>query len=152
MLKIETNFWIKRIFSLIIVPVLCVYILIPLLSALLLGGTFLVPKEYVLLAFSILGAMAFAVSGLLMSLIVSYFSINKEIKTTLFGVLIVVTILTVNSVYYFSIFPAPPEVNRTRCLLGITLDLVVDVVFLLGFAIMGAWLIARKRLSKTQNC
>ena len=145
MLKIKTKIRAKRIFSLIVGSVLCVYILIPLFSALFLGCLPLVPIEYVLLASSILVAMAVAASGFLMSLIISYFSINREIRTTLYGVLIATILLVV---YAFVYCPVPPQINRTHLLLKITLEIAVDVVFLLGFAIMGAWLVARKRHSK----
>ena len=148
MLKIKTKVRAKRIFSLIAGPVLCVYILIPLFSALFLRCLPLVPKEYVLLAFSILGAMAFAASGFLMSLIISYFSINREIRTTLYGVLIAVILLVV---YAFVYCPVPPQINRTHWLLKITLDIAVGVVFLFALAIMGAWLIARRRRLKVQK-
>ena len=147
MLKIRTKVRAKMIFSLIAGPLLCVYILIPLLSALFLKCLPLVPKEHVLLAFTILGAMAVAASGFLMSLIISYFSISREIRTTLYGVLIASILIVVCS---FIFLPVPPQVNRTHWLLKITLDTAINIVALLCFAIIGAWVYATIRKSVKQ--
>jgi len=145
MLNIKPKVRTKRIFSLIVVPVLCVYILIPLLSALFSSFLPLVRKEHVSSAFTIIGFMVFAISGFLMSLLISYFSINKEIRTTLYGVLIVVIF---QGLYLFLYYPIPPksfQINRADLLINITLSTALNLIFFTGFAILGTWMVTKLR-------
>lgn len=134
---------IKQICSLIGGVILCIY-MIPFFTALLLGLSLLIiPTKNFIFFSSMLEAAAFGVSGFLMALIISYFSVNREISTTLFGSLLVATFYAVPKVIIIFYFPQP-------CYWWL-LEIILEVVFLLGFATLGAWLIARRRYLRLQK-
>lgn len=88
-------------------------------------------------------AVAFGVSGFLMALIISYFSVSREISTTLCGSSLVATFYTVQKVMIIFYFP--------QLHYWWILKIILEVVFLLGFAILGAWLVARRRYLRLQK-
>ena len=136
---------IKRMFALILGSVLCVYVLIPLLSAFFLSFLPMVRKEQVLSVFTIIEVMVFAISGFLMSLFISYFSMNREIKTTLLGVLMVIILQIFYLFLYYPILPRYSQINRADLLVNITLSTVLNLTFLMVLAIFGAWLVTKLR-------
>ena len=135
----------KYIIALAIPPVLCA-LMIPLFLALLFAPGLLdvCPPKYVILTSYVLSAIACGASGFIMSLLISSLSRNREIMMTLFGVLIVAIIYIITCVDLlgsmdFNIIAA--EVFWKHMLMRMALH----GIFLLGFALLGAWLIVRKR-------
>ncbi len=142
----------KYIIALAIPPVLCAYIMIPLFSVLLIttGLLDICPPKYVILTSYVLPAIACGASGFIMSLLISSLSRNREIMMTLFGVLIVAIIYIITFVDLISstdFFNSIPEGSWKYLLIPMALN----GIFLLGFALIGAWLIVRKRRLRVQK-
>jgi len=128
--------------------------MIPFFLAIFLGGLLHVPLDglegytqllLVQLGNSMAEAAAFGVSGFLMALLISCFSRSREIRATLFGVLIV-------GVFYailecMSIMPSKDPIYASYMIL----ESVLSVIFLLFFAFLGAWLITKRRRAKVQK-
>jgi hypothetical protein len=93
-----------------------------------------------------LEAVAFCASGFLTGLIVSFFSTNREIGTTLLGALIVITFVVFKIGFIPFRFGGSEVHNAYRLL-----EVVVYAISLLGFATMAAWLIARRRHLQVQK-
>lgn len=145
MLKIITKDNVKLACSLIVGVFLCAYIMIPLFSALFLSSLSLIHLKYVMFAFSALEAAACGLSGFIMAVIISFFSKNRELLTTLVGCLMVVIFYA----FYYVCFI--PYNIITKIWIYTLIDMVVFAVSLFGFAVLGAWLIARKRRLKIQK-
>jgi len=144
MLKIITKDNVKLAFSLIVGVVLCIY-MIPFFLALFLLSLSLIPPKYIMFASSALGAAAVGPSGLIMAMIISSLSKNREIIATLFGCLMVVIFYAIYYVYLI------PYNIITKIWTYTLIDMVVFAVSLFGFAVSGAWLIARKRRLRIQK-
>jgi len=141
----------KYILALTIPPALCAF-MIPLFAALLYGTGLLerCPAKYVLFVSDAVDAIVVGTSGFIMSLLISWLARKREIMTTLFGVLIVIVVYVVvyidlsNSIWSSYKFPEgfwryalPRE--------------AVNGIFLLGFAMSGAWDIRRRRRLRAQK-
>jgi len=142
----------KYIIALAIPPVLCAFIMIPLFTVLLIATGLLnvCPPKYVILLSYVLDAIAVSASGFIMSLLISSLSRNREIMMTLFGVLIVAIIYIITFVDLISstdFFNNIPEGSWKYLLIPMALH----AIFLLGFALLGAWLIVRKRRLRVQK-
>jgi MFS family permease len=135
----------KYIIALTIPPVLCAFIIIPLFSALLIAAGLLIacPPKYTILLSYVLEAMAWGVSGFIMSLLISSLSRNREIMMTLFGVLIAAIVFAVAYVYFGS-FIDSNKIPEGFWMYSLRHN-AVNGIFLLCFALLGAWLIVRKR-------
>ncbi len=142
----------KYILALVIPPVFCAYIMIPLFTALLfrIGLLDIFYPKYVPLVFTLGGVIACAISGFIMSLLISSLSRNREITMTLFGVLIVAIIYIIT---YVDLFGSMDSNIITAEVFGKYLlrQMALHGIFLLGFALLGAWLIVRKRRLRVQN-
>lgn len=147
--EVRTKIQIKRACFLIGGVVLGVFILVPLFTAILLRLLFLLPKEKfasIFFADSTLQAIAFGASGFVMGLFISYGSINKETRSTVLGSLIIATFYII-------------QIGFTQFILGGSasdkayglFEMAVYTIFLLAFAILGAWLVARRRCLKVQK-
>jgi hypothetical protein len=142
---------------------LCLVIFIPLFTALFLSVYLIIPIPHVagklqlLLVDSIpviLGSLACGVSGFLMGLVVIFISKSKEIKIVVFAAIIaVIALVTVEYYMGFVVgdkfasinFSQQPSIFfKARWLL----DMILEAMFLLGFAVVGARLITRRRLAK----
>ena len=135
----------KYILALVFPPALCV-LMIPLFTALLfrIGLLDIFYPKYVPLVFTLGGVIACAISGFIMSLLISSLSRNREIMMTLFGVLIVAIIYIIIGVDFFGSMDfniIAAEVFWKHLLM----QMALRGIFLLGFALLGAWLIVRKR-------
>lgn len=141
---ISTKARVKQICFLIAGVILCVYIFVPLFSAISARLLLLVSSRgnlsELLFLSSILDTIAFAASGFLQGLIISYGCINREVMTTLFGSLAAGGLLIIS--FCTSLFgPAADEVILGDLLLKVGFH----IVFLVVLAIFAAWLVARKR-------
>jgi len=149
-LTTKTKLNIKQTCSLIAGVILCVYIFIPFFSALSAHLFILVASRENLALFyftlSMLQAIAFCVSGFLTGLIISSFSTNREIRTTVLGSLIVITIVVIQ-IGFIPFRVGCSDVHKAYRLL----EMVVYAICLSGFAIIGAWLIARRRHLQVQK-
>jgi len=143
-LTTKTKLNIKQTCSLIAGIILCVYIFIPFFSALSAYLFLLVASRenltLLLLTQSMLEAIAFCVSGFLTGLIISSFSTNREIRTTVLGSLIVITFVVI-TIGFIPFYVGGSVAHKAYRLL----EMAVYAICLLGFAIIGAWLIARRR-------
>jgi len=128
---------------------LCTVILIPALSALFLVVFLQVPVDslsghwkllVVLLGSSISVAAAFGVSGFLMALFISCFSRNREMILTLFAAVLVAIIFMYMGFLLHSMTDLPFIWGCQR-----VLEQVLNIISLVGFATLGAWLVKRKR-------
>ena len=146
MWKILTIVKLKQICCLIGGVILCIYILVPLFSAFLLGLALSVPKDsftVLLFADSMLVALAFGISGFLMALIISYGWVNREIEATVLGSLIAAVFYVAQSRFTFG----TSQLYEAYRLL----EASVHAICLVGFAIIGAWLIAKRRHLKLKK-
>jgi hypothetical protein len=149
-LTTKTKLIVKQTCSLIAGVIVCIYIFIPLFSSLSARLFLLVAsgENYTLLLFtrSMLEAVAFCVSGFLTGLIISSFSTNREIRTTVLGSLIVITFVVIK-IGFIPLRFGGSEVHKAYPIL----EMVVYAICLLGFAIIGAWLVARRRHLQVQK-
>jgi len=130
----------------------CIYS-IPFFTALFLsvslvveiGGT--IGKLPIILLFSSISeGAACGASGFLMSLIVVFISRSREIKTAVFAAVIVAFLLIIGKFMFMDFLQQPPFFKVYWLL-----DIILSVVFLLGFAILGAWLLNRRHRLKIQK-
>lgn len=128
---------IKRVCGLVVGLVLWVYLSI-FMIAILLRLSLRVPVDYSFFAGSIAESLGIGLSAFVMGLIISFFSANKEISTTIIGALIAVTIHLIQAGPYILIMPL---LHRDYGLL----EMVLSIISLLAFSILAAWLVARKR-------
>lgn len=141
---LTTKGQIKQCCSLIVGVVMCIYILFPLFLALILLLPIYVSARYVLFYLAILGAIATGPPAFLMAVFISYFSIHKEISTTLFGCLIVTTYFVGVHVSSILFIPSFRPLQNAYWLI----ETIFGVIFIFAFALVGAWLVARKRRFK----
>jgi len=146
----KTKFYIKQTCFLIAAVILCIYIFIPLFSSLTVRLLLLLaPREnFILFRFAetILEAIAFCISGFLTGLIISSFSTKREIRTTMLGSLIAITFVFIK-IGFVSFRFGGSAADKTYLLL----QMVIQAICLSGFAIIGAWLIARRRHLQVQK-
>jgi uncharacterized protein (DUF983 family) len=81
-----------------------------------------------------------------MSLIVVFISRSREIKTAVFAAVIVAFLLIIGKFMFMDFLQQPPFFKVYWLL-----DIILSVVFLLGFAILGAWLLNRRHRLKIQK-
>jgi hypothetical protein len=93
----------------------------------------------------ILTSLAYGVSGFLMSLIVVFISRSREIKTVVFAAVIVAILSVVVKTEFIS--SSQPLFFKIYLLS----DMILNVIFLFGFAVLGAWLLIRKNRLKMQE-
>lgn len=149
-LTTKTKLKVKQICSLIAGVILCIYIFIPLFVSLSIRLSLLIASgNLTLFQFTrpILEAIAYCVSGFLTGLIISSFSTNREISTTVLGSLIVSTFVVIQ-IRFIPFRSDVAVAYKAYCWL---LEIVVCAICLLGFAIIGAWLIARRRHLQVQK-
>ena len=141
--KIKIKTVLKYIVALSIPPALCT-LMIPLFAALLCAPNLLeiYPEKYLLFILNAIDAIAVGLSGFIMSLLISYLAKNREIMMTLFGVLIVVVRYAVVFADLFSSMNSYKLEVSWRSMLPCG---TVNVIVLLGCALIGAWAIRRKR-------
>jgi len=146
----KTKLIVKQICSLIAGVIVCIYIFIPLFSSLSAWLFLLVAsrENYSLFLFtgSMLEAVGFCASGFLIGLIISFFSRDREIRTTMLGSLIVITFIIIKIGFIPFRFDGSEVYKAYRLL-----EMVVYAISLVGSATMAAWLVARRRHSRLQN-
>lgn len=142
--------------------IVCTFVFIPGLSALFLMAQSLVPLGHLdasarlvftLLVCSLLVAAAFGASGFIMGFIVSFFSKSREIGATLVSVVTVAVFYTVLQLLVpsfgdvKSLLPDPKraEIVAAYCTAYQWLEAVLDTTLLIGFAILAASTVARRR-------
>ena len=143
MLKPQVKKFVRDAFLVACGVVLCAFILIRVLSSLLMDVVFEAPLSSLggrayLLGSAVLMATAYSISGFLTGLFIAYFSKNKEVKLALFAAVIV-------AVYY--------SFKITSLLLRVAsdipsgllpwrfLELALEMIFLVGFAALGAGIV-----------
>ncbi len=128
--------------------------MIPFFLAIFLGGLLHVPLDglegdtqllLVQLGNSMAEAVAFAVSGFLMALLVSCFSRNREIGATLLGVLIVGVFYSILN--YMCIMPSKDPIYASYMIL----ESVLCIISLTFFAFLGAKLITKRHRAKVKK-
>lgn len=141
----------KYILILVVLPYLCT-LMIPLFTALLLltGLHEISQSAYVLLVLlHIVDAIACAASGFITALLISALAKNKEIIMTLLGVLIV-------AIIYLGYIINLYMIMYSNDMLGgpwkyTLLQIGINGISLLASALIGAWLVVKKRRVKTQT-
>jgi len=135
---------VRQAFALIAGVALCSSIFLPL-SSTLLGSLWLriFSAEHPLLTLvtgGLMEAVAFCISGFLTGLVVGFLSTSRETGTALLASLLVLAL------FAFMLAPLPPFEDGLNVgkVLFVTEE-VVNALGLCGFAILGAWLVARKR-------
>ena len=141
----------KYILILVVLPYLCA-LMIPLFLALLLPtGLFEINlSAYVLrVLLHIIDAIAFAVPSFIMALLISALAKNKEILMAMLGALIVAIIFLVYAI------PISMVMYYSGTLGGswkyTLLHIGVNGTSLFTSALIGAWLVVKKRRAKTQT-
>lgn len=141
----------KYILILVVLPYLCA-LMIPLLAALLLlaGLHETIQSAYMVIALmKTISVIACAASGFIMALLISLLAKNKEIIMSMVGALIVAIIYLCT---YFSLYMT---MNSNDILEGtwkyLLLEIGIDGITLFISALIGAWLVVKKRRAKTQT-
>lgn len=142
----------KYILALSIPPALCAFIMIPLFSAILYATGLLeiCPARFVPFVSDAVDAIAVGASGFIMSLLISFVARKREVMTTLFGVLIVMVVYVVAYVDVSKSFSNSYKIPEGFWMYELP-RLAVNAIFLLGFAMGGAWVIGRKRRLRAQK-
>jgi len=135
---------VKRTCALIAGVILCRWIFVPLFSAssaqLFLLMAPMKSATLLIITQLMLDASALSVSGFVTGVIVSSLSTNREIRTTVLASLVVTVWFVIDM--GFILFSVGPSGGALACYL---LDVAVSAIGLLASAVIGAWLIARKR-------
>lgn len=146
MVKGKIKIVFRYVLALTIPAVLCAYIMIPSFTALLLATGLLeiCPDKFVPLVSDAVEAVAVGISGFIMSLLISWLARDREIMTTLAGALMVIAFYAVFDVVYFESMSRSHDIPEGfwRYMLP---RLIVNAIVLLGCALIGAWLIGRRR-------
>ena len=93
----------------------------------------------VLLFDSVFQSLACGISGILMSFVIIFISRSREIKTVVFAASIVAIFLIIFKFIHIN-FPQQSPVYKVYWLS----DIILNIIFLFGFAVFGAWLFNRK--------
>ena len=141
----------KYILILVVLPCLCT-LMIPLFTALLpLTGLHKISQfAYLLLVLLYkFDVIACAASGFIIALLISALAKNKEIIMTLLGVLIVAIIyLGYNFYLHMSMYSNGMPEGLWKFTL---LQMGISGISLLASALIGAWLVVKKKKKKTQT-
>jgi hypothetical protein len=122
---------------------LCIY-LIPLCLATLLWFSLRVESINILFVQFFCEITAFGLAGFLTGLLMSICIPSREIKTTLIGILIVALF------YIFLKVSVLAIETGWKWKLYFLSEIIIGTLFLVGGAMISAWLIAKKRSSKSQ--
>jgi hypothetical protein len=91
------------------------------------------------------GSLAYGVSGFLMSLIVIFISRSRQMKVVVFAAVTVAVFFVVleSIVFLYS--------QSQFFKVYLLSETILDVIFLLGFSILGAWLLTKRNRLKMQE-
>ena len=134
----------KQPFIAILGALMCLYILIPLSTAIFLGFSLTIPDEVFVFAASILETLAIALSAFITSLVVNWFAKEFEVRTTVFMVLVALVLFVLFRMEALVI----SQVDQSRWIGHWLLKLVFQTTVFIAAAFGGVWVVTARRNKK----